>query len=141
MKTYHLTFNLEADGAWYIEFPGYPFAHHNLMMVAGADGLCQYIAEKEGHPEKAVVDVTTGSNFLQSRMPDITMERFKMGYGASYYNSTPDGSEPVIERNGVQVEVSEAWLCPVTLLVLHRYPERINIYIPESEKKTTKSKQ
>ena len=99
MRTFHLTFNLEADGAWYIDFPGYPFAHHNLMMVAGADSLCQYIAEKEGHPEKAVVDVTTGNNFLQSRMPDITMERFDKGYGASYHNHIPDGSAPKVVRN------------------------------------------
>ena len=134
MRTFHLTFNLEADGAWYIEFPGYPFAHHNLMMVAGADQLCQYIAEKEGHPEKAVVDVTTGRNFLQSRMPDITMERFRKGYGASYHNFTPFGKAPVVKRNGRDIEVTDAWICPVTLLVLHGYPERINIYIPESEK-------
>lgn len=134
MRTFHLTFNLEADGAWYIEFPGYPFAHHNLMMVAGADQLCQYIAEKEGHPEKAIVDVTTGSNFLQSRMPDITMERFRKGYGASYHNFTPYGQAPVVKRDGCEIEVTDAWICPVTLLVLHGYPERINIYIPESEK-------
>ena len=136
MRTFHLTFNLEADGAWYIDFPGYPFAHHNLMMVAGADQLCQYIAEKEGHPEKAVVDVTTGSKFLQSRMPDITMDRFDKGYGASYHNYIPDGSAPKVVRNGHEIEVTDAWICPVTLLVLHRYPERINIYIPENELKT-----
>lgn len=33
-KVFHLKFNKEADGAWYIEFPGYPFAHHNLRPVA-----------------------------------------------------------------------------------------------------------
>ena len=133
MKTYHLAFNLEADGAWDIELPGYPFAHHNLMMVAGADQLCQYIAEKEGHPGRAVVDVTTGSKFLQMRMPDVTMERFNKGYGASYHNFTPDGSAPKVVRNNKEIEVTDAWICPVTLLVLHRYPERINIYIPENE--------
>ena len=135
MKTYHLAFNLESDGAWYIEFPGYPFAHHNLMMVAGADRLCQYIAEKEGHPGRAVVDVTTGSKFLQMRMPDVTMERFNKGYGASYHNVTPDGSAPRVVRNNKEVEIKDAWICPVTLLVLHRYPERINIYIPQNELK------
>ena len=63
-RVFHLAFNKEADGDWYIEFPGYPFAHHNLMMVAGADQLCAYVAEKEGHPTRAVVDVTDcGSGF------------------------------------------------------------------------------
>ena len=122
MKTFHLTFNLEADGAWYIEFPGYPFAHHNLMMVAGADKLCQYIAEKEGHPRKAVVDVTTGNGFLQDRTPDVTMERFDKGYGAWYHNITPEGRAPEVESGGRPYDITDAWICPVTLLVLHGYP-------------------
>ncbi len=132
MRTFHLTFNLEDDGCWYIDFPGYPFAHHNLMMVAGADKLCQYIAEKEGHPGKAVVDVTTGNHLLQNRIPDVTMERYEKGYGATYHNYTPDGTAPEVDWFGCPFEVTDAWICPVTLLVLHRYPKRINIYIPLS---------
>lgn len=31
MKVYHLKFNKEADGDWYIDFPNYPFEHHNLL--------------------------------------------------------------------------------------------------------------
>ena len=58
MSTYHLNFNKEQDGCWYIEFPNYPFSHHNLMMVAGADSLCEYVAGLEGHPGRAEVDVT-----------------------------------------------------------------------------------
>jgi len=34
-----LSFNHEADGCWYVDLPNWPFAHHNLMMVAGADKL------------------------------------------------------------------------------------------------------
>ena len=90
-KVFHLRFNKEADGDWYIDFPGYPFAHHNLMMVAGANQLCAYVAEKEGHPCRAVVD-----------------------------------------WEGREVEVDQAWLCPVTLLVLFQYPKKINLYIPEN---------
>ena len=81
-RVFHLKFNKEADGDWYIDFPGYPFAHHNLMMVAGANQLCAYVAEKEGHPRRAVVDVTINDHLLDGRVPDITMERFDMGYGA-----------------------------------------------------------
>ena len=47
MKVFHLIFNKEADGDWYIHFPNYPFSHHNLLMVAGADLLCEYAAKKE----------------------------------------------------------------------------------------------
>ena len=67
-RVFHLIFNKEADGDWYIDFPGYPFSHHNLMMVAGADLLCAYVAEKEGHPNRAVVDVTINDHLLDGRV-------------------------------------------------------------------------
>lgn len=129
MKVFHLRFNKEADGAWYIDFPDYPFAHHNLMMVAGANTLCEYVAEKEGHPECAIVDVTTGDNLIDGKAPNIVMTRFKKGYGATYHNTMPDGQPPFVIRNGQLLEITEAWICPVTMLVLGRYPKQINIYI------------
>ena len=131
-RVFHLAFNKEADGDWYIEFPGYPFAHHNLMMVAGADQLCAYVAEKEGHPTRAVVDVTINGHLLDGREPDIRMERFRMGYGANYRNYLPSGLHSVVSLNGRDIEIDQAWLCPVTLLVLFQYPEKINLYIPEN---------
>jgi len=128
MKVFHLKFNKETDGLWYIDLPHYPFAHHNLMMVAGADRLCQYGAEKEGHPDCALVDVTTGNNYIDGRTPDVIMTRTDKGYGATYSNSTPSGVPPVVLKNGQEISVPKAWLCPVTLLVLHRYPKQINLY-------------
>ena len=129
MKGFHLKFNKEADADWYIDFPGYPFAHHNLMMVAGANLLCEYVAEKEGHTDCAIVDVTTGENYIEGETPDVIMTRFEKGYGATYRNATPDGLPPSVRHNGQIMLVSEAWICPVTLLVLGRYPKKINIYI------------
>lgn len=129
MRVFHLKFNKEADGDWYIDFPGYPFAHHNLMMVTGADKLCQYAAEHEGHPTYAEVDVTTGDNLIDGKQPDIMMTRFKVGYGASYHNATADGNPPILVTEDRNIEIPDAWLCPVTLLVLFTYPERINIYL------------
>ena len=29
---YQLKFNHESDGCWYVDFPGWPFDHHNLMI-------------------------------------------------------------------------------------------------------------
>ena len=129
MKVFHLKFNKESDGDWYIDFPNYPFDHHNLMMVAGANMLCEYVAGKEGHPGYAEVDVTTGDNHLDGRTPDIVMTRYKTGYGATYSNTLPDGLPPFVIRDNKMILVPDAWLCPVTLLVLHRYPKKINIYI------------
>ena len=42
---YELKFNHEADGCWYVDFPDWPFDHHNLMMVAGADDLCDFLSD------------------------------------------------------------------------------------------------
>ena len=133
MSTFHLTFNKESDGAWYIEFPGYPFSHHNLMMVAGADKLCDYVARMEGHTEKAVVDVTLGDECLEGKSPVITMERFSQGYGASYNCFDAKHETPSIEYDGLLSGIDTAWLCPVTLLVLHCYPRKINLFIPDGE--------
>jgi hypothetical protein len=44
---YHLQFNHEEDGKWYVDFPGWPFDHHNLMMVAGADKLCAFLSDDD----------------------------------------------------------------------------------------------
>lgn len=129
MKVFHLKYNKEADGDWYIDFPGYPFAHHNLMMVAGANTLCEYVAEKEGHPDYAVVDVTTGEKFIDGKTPDIAMTRIRKGFGATYQNKMQDGQPPFLIRGDRRYHISEAWICPVTLLVLGRYPQQINIYI------------
>lgn len=132
-RVFHLKFNKESDGDWYIDFPGYPFDHHNLMMVAGADQLCAYVAQKEGHPGQAVVDVTINGHLLDERVPVIVMERIDMGYGATYRNVCPaSGEAPVRSVNGRAVPIDQAWLCPVTLLVLFQYPKKINLYIPET---------
>ena len=55
-----------------------------------------------------------------------------MGYGATYRNRLPSGLPPVVDWEGREVEVDQAWLCPVTLLVLFQYPKKINLYIPEN---------
>ena len=133
MRTFHLIFNKESNGCWYIDFPGYPLDHHNLMMVAGADLLCEYVADRQGHPALADVDVTAGDNLLEGRVPDIVMTRFEMGYGARYRNATPAGMPPAVARDGRMTEVDQAWICPVTLLVLFSYPKRINIYIRQHQ--------
>ena len=45
---YQLKFNHEEDGCRYVDFPGWPFDHHNLMMVAGADDLCAFLSDSIG---------------------------------------------------------------------------------------------
>lgn len=37
---FDLSFHREDDGVWYVDLSDWPFAHHNLAMVGGADKLC-----------------------------------------------------------------------------------------------------
>ena len=55
MKEYKLSFTKEQDNNWYIDLPNWPFAHHNLMMVAGADDLCEELKYDENHTSVDVV--------------------------------------------------------------------------------------
>ena len=131
-REFHLTFNKESGGYWYIEFPGYPFAHHNLMMVAGADLLCEYVAQLQGRNDKAIIDVSLNEKHLDGKEPDLVMERIKKGYGAHYRNHTKRGCAPHMYVNGHVQEAHTSGLCPVTLLVLGSYPKKINLYIPNN---------
>lgn len=129
MKIYHLKFNKEQDRSWYIDLPHYPFSHANLMMVAGANLLCEYAANKEGLPDYALVDVTTGEHFIDGKDPDVIMLRIKKKYGATYSVTTPSGVPPILVHDEGERPIHKAWICPVTLLVLHSYPQRINLYL------------
>ena len=42
---YQIKFNHEDDGLWYVDFPNWPFDHHNLLMVAGADKMCAFLSD------------------------------------------------------------------------------------------------
>ena len=52
---YSLQFNHEEDGKWYVDFPGWPFDHHNLMMVAGADKLCEFLSDDDRFARISVI--------------------------------------------------------------------------------------
>ena len=110
---YHLQFNHEEDGKWYVNFPGWPFDHHNLMMVAGADKLCAYLSDDD---EFAYVDVVPSKR--QINMPGyacLVRGEHSLGGGSTY---TAPGL-PGFKR--------DIWLCPVTLFVLGQYPKYIYI--------------
>lgn len=95
---YTLQFNHEDDGKWYVYFPGWPFDHHNLMMVAGADELCDFLSEDGRF---AYVDVMPSNRLLD-----------KPGYARLEQgeNSLTGGSiYTVKELPGFEREI---WLCP-----------------------------
>ena len=67
MKQYKLSFTKECSGLWYIDLPKWPFAHHNLMMVCGADKLCQELSYDENHTKvEVIISHKKGSRFLEN---------------------------------------------------------------------------
>jgi hypothetical protein len=110
-REYKLKFNHEDDGCWYVDFPNWPFDHHNLMMVAGADKLCALLSDDD---KAAYVDVSPSDT--TERMEGyacLVREDHSITGGANYH------VESFPEYRG------SIWLCPVTLFVLGKYPKYI----------------
>ena len=110
---YHLQFNHEEDGKWYVNFPGWPFDHHNLMMVGGADKLCAYLSDDD---EFTYVDVVPSKRQIDMPGYACLVRGEHSLTGGSTYTAT---GLPGFER--------DIWLCPVTLFVLGQYPKYIYI--------------
>lgn len=110
---YHLQFNHEEDGKWYVNFPGWPFDHHNLMMVAGADKLCAYLSDDD---EFAIVDVVPSKKQIDMPGYACLVRGEHSLVGGSTYTAT-----------GLSGFKRDIWLCPVTLFVLGQYPKYIYI--------------
>lgn len=119
-NVYHFKFIKESDGKWYYYFPQWPFAHHNLMMVAGADKLCSFLSENGKE-----VNITAGINKECSSYKDFRVVLHKMNSsltGGAFY-------DVILPNNPTGKKYQyELWLCPVTLFVLGRYPRHILIY-------------
>lgn len=101
---------IKENDKWYIDFPDYPFAKSNLQMVAGADDLLEHLAEGEN---RVVVKIEYGK-YESIFNYEYSYKRIKYGYGADYVKIN---NEPI----------NEFWLCPVTLLVLKKYPKYLYI--------------
>lgn len=110
-EEYRIQFNHESDGKWYVDFPGWPFDHHNLLMVAGADQLCAFLSDDDRfthvlvRPSRKKLDLPGYACLVQGEH-SLT--------GGSFYKVT---DLPGFSR--------EIWLCPVTLFVLGHYPKYI----------------
>ena len=112
-REYDLKFNHEADGCWYVDFLGWPFEHHNLMMVAGADLLCAYLSDDDVETRVKVVPTSK-----QEKLPGYA-ELHRLDHsltGGAHY-----------EVRGLDGFNRKIWLCPVTLFVLGTYPAYIYV--------------
>ena len=112
-KEYQLQFNHEDDGLWYIDFPFWKFEHHNLLMVDGADDLCDFLSDDNKSTKVSVIPskerkVIDGYFELEQLSSVLTK-------GSTYKVNHLDGFKKNI------------WICPVTLFVLGEYPKFIYV--------------
>lgn len=119
-ELYRFKFIKESDGKWYYDFPQWPFAHHNLMMVAGADKLCSFLSE-DG--KKTDIIAVTDTTYTVHENFRVTLYKTSSSLTKGAFYNVIFPNNPI----GKQYQY-ELWLCPVTLFVLGRYPEYILIY-------------
>ena len=121
-RHYTLSFDKDEHGQWFYRFKHWGFDYENLLMVSGADKLCESLSNSSN---SVTVDI------IASRKPIVVPEGYhkyngedlsiykgfasKHFYGRSYISN-----EPI---NGLD----SFWICPVTLFVLGRYPNYIYI--------------
>lgn len=116
---YNLHFIRENDNNWYIDLPEWPFQHHNLMMVAGADKLCAFLSSDDTN---TYVEVIPSDKHMV--IPDyacLTLQGKPSVVGGATYSVT--------NLTGFEEDI---WLCPVTIFVLGHYPKYI--YVRKQEK-------
>ncbi len=112
-KEYQLQFNHEEDGLWYIDYPNWPFDHHNLLMVAGADDLCAFLSDDDKFTKVSVIpakkkEIHDGYFELEQLESGLTT-------GSTY------------KVNCLEGFTKNVWICPVTLFVLGEYPKFIYV--------------
>ena len=92
-----------------MDFPNWPFDHHNLLMVNGADEMCAFLSDDDITTE---VLVRPSSKRLQLEgYAELVQKEHSLTGGSTYEVRNLEGFN------------RDIWLCPVTLFVLGRYPK------------------
>lgn len=135
-KHYKLHFIAEYDGTvdnpklvklWYYNFPLWGFDKHNLLMVAGADDLCELYANGK---DEFTVDIIASKKQLNLSpqlydefvAQDIIIDG--MTHQGDFINSQLD---KFLYGRTYKKGYTQMWICPVTLFVLGRYPKYLYI--------------
>ena len=111
---YNVSF-IKIGRKWYCEVPGFPkelFEH--TLMVGGAAKFLEYYSRGE---DKIVATI---------RVATAKEEQFFCGSRWHKISSTLTGG--AFYKDPIGFFEEEIWLCPVTLFLLGKYPERILIY-------------
>lgn len=137
-RHYRLRFVAECEGTpdkprlvklWYYDFKHWGFDHHNLLMVSGADDLCEMYAKGE---DKVMIDIVASrkdlgygclyDHYVAVEQPHDFNWLDKIVYGRNYEEDIK-----AWKKSGSHTKPRKFWICPVTLFVLGRYPKHIYI--------------
>ena len=125
-EEYVISFTKEDDGLWYVDYPNWPFDHHNLLMVDGADKLCELLSYDGKHTK---VSVIPSNEFKVLQSHDLN-ERFAL---LRQENSLTGGATYQVQLAPFKYDGGPwIWLCPVTLFVLGEYPKYMYVKKLES---------
>lgn len=119
---YKLSF-VKENGKWYADIKGWPQQlHDNAQMVSNSDKVLDYLAKGHSRVNVKIYPCSLNSkknikllNKIKGATLTLTKEASKWNAGAIY------------DTSNVPKEISEIWICPVTLFVLGKYPKRIYI--------------
>lgn len=129
-KYYKLHFVAENDPPiklWYYDFPHWGFDKHNLLMISGADKLCELYAKGK---DEVTVEIIASKK--KQDLPTQLYDEFVaqdiiidgMTHQGKFINSQLD---KFLYGRTYQKGYTTMWICPVTLFVLGRYPKYIYI--------------
>lgn len=116
-REYHIQFNKEKNGCWYMDFPYWPFSHDNLAMVSGADKMLELLSD--GYLTVEITVIPSNKRELHDGYIELVQTE-KSLLGGSTYETEWEPFTTRFKRNTV-------WICPVTLFVLGRYPKYLYV--------------
>ena len=114
---YSLTF-VKENGNWFYDFKNWGFSHDNLMMVAGADELCELYS---GGNDRFTI------NIVASRIPLDKLKETHTEFKGEEWPDDYSFSDRILYGRNYESSERDMWICPVTLFVLGRYPNYIYI--------------
>ena len=106
---YDLAFHREDNGVWYVDFPDWPFAHHNLAMIGGADKLCNYLADGK---QTIRIEIVVSQHPLSLSGYGLLTKTYSNLFYETDYDAT-----------GFRSFQRSVWISPVTMFVLGQYPK------------------
>lgn len=129
-KHYKLHFVAENDPPiklWYYDFKHWGFDKHNLLMISGADTLCELYAKGKDEVTVEII-ASKKKQDLPTQLYDEFVAQDIIIDGMTHQGKFIDSQlDKFLYGRTYQKGNTQMWICPVTLFVLGRYPKYIYI--------------